>query len=188
MIEQFRRVVPGYDESGATVSTKYTEVVPPTTSQLFPGTTFWLLLGTSDGITRIGANDDPVQTPFFPGPGGTRLVAVRFAPAETAGSVVGDNMSAEDLATIQADAEDKFPGMFEILAREADNPGFHQTDTLDYAFVVDGELWVEFDNGEEQRLTPGSCVVQRGTHHAWRNRSDRPATLVYVIVGAERAG
>ena len=32
---------------------------------------------------------------------------------------------------------------------------------------------------------PGDIVVQRGTNHAWDNRSDRPARMVFILVAAE---
>jgi hypothetical protein len=34
---------------------------------------------------------------------------------------------------------------------------------------------------------PGTVVVQHGTRHAWRNKSDKPATLLAVLVGAGAA-
>jgi hypothetical protein len=30
-------------------------------------------------------------------------------------------------------------------------------------------------------------VVQHGTRHAWRNKSERPATLAFVLIGASAA-
>src|SRR6266850_2466986 len=38
------------------------------------------------------------------------------------------------------------------------------------------------------RLPPppdGSVLRQRGTNHAWSNRTDQPATLAFVLIGAE---
>jgi len=52
--------------------------------------------------------------------------------------------------------------------------------------VLEGELWLELTDGEV-RLTAGDVVVQHGTRHAWRNRSDRPATLLAVLIGARDA-
>jgi hypothetical protein len=43
------------------------------------------------------------------------------------------------------------------------------------------------DDDHEARITPGTVVVQRGTRHAWQNRSDKPATMLYVLVGADRS-
>jgi hypothetical protein len=42
------------------------------------------------------------------------------------------------------------------------------------------------DNGAEVTLTPGTCVVQLGTRHAWKNKADQPALMCYVQIGAVR--
>jgi hypothetical protein len=34
----------------------------------------------------------------------------------------------------------------------------------------------------EVLLRPGSVVVQRGTNHAWANRSGRPCRMLFVLV------
>ena len=62
---------------------------------------------------------------------------------------------------------------------EAD--GFHTTRTIDYVMVLEGEIALELDTGEVT-LGPGDCVVQRGTRHAWRNRSDRPVRMMAVML------
>jgi hypothetical protein len=31
-------------------------------------------------------------------------------------------------------------------------------------------------------------AVQHGNRHAWRNLGDKPATMLFVLVGAKRAG
>jgi mannose-6-phosphate isomerase-like protein (cupin superfamily) len=68
---------------------------------------------------------------------------------------------------------------------EAD--GFHTTQTIDYVMVLEGEIALELDTGEVQ-LKPGDCVVQRGTRHAWRNRSDGPVKMMAVMVSTREAG
>ena len=53
---------------------------------------------------------------------------------------------------------------------EPDAPGMHTTATIDFEVVLEGEVWLELDDGEEVHLRVGDCVVQNGTRHAWRNR------------------
>jgi mannose-6-phosphate isomerase-like protein (cupin superfamily) len=60
--------------------------------------------------------------------------------------------------------------------------GFHKTDTIDYVFVLDGDIVLQLDDGEEL-LHAGDCVVQRRTNHAWRNRGDKPVRLLTVMMG-----
>ena len=64
--------------------------------------------------------------------------------------------------------------------------GFHTTSTVDYVMVLEGAIALELDTGEVA-LRPGDCVVQRGTRHAWRNRSDRPVRMMAVMLSTEPA-
>lgn len=62
----------------------------------------------------------------------------------------------------------------------------HTTDTIDYDIIISGELWLEMDDEVEVHLTPGDCVIQNGTRHAWRNRGSEPCFMVTVMTGAKR--
>jgi quercetin dioxygenase-like cupin family protein len=66
---------------------------------------------------------------------------------------------------------------------ESDQGGMHRTPTVDLICVLSGEIWLELD-AEEVHLRQGDCVVQNGTRHAWRNKSDKPCTMTVVLVGA----
>jgi hypothetical protein len=55
---------------------------------------------------------------------------------------------------------------------EAPHPYMQQTRTLDLCVVLQGEVTLVLDT-QEVALKAGDTVVQRGTRHAWRNRSDR---------------
>lgn len=59
---------------------------------------------------------------------------------------------------------------------------FHTTSSIDYAIVLKGEIWAVMDVGETL-LRAGDVLVQRGTHHAWSNRSAEPAVLAFVLAG-----
>jgi quercetin dioxygenase-like cupin family protein len=58
----------------------------------------------------------------------------------------------------------------------------HRTQSVDYGIVLAGELWLVLDDGSETRLGPGDVVVQRGTDHAWENRSEHTVRVVFVLV------
>jgi hypothetical protein len=59
----------------------------------------------------------------------------------------------------------------------------HRTRTLDYVVVIEGELVLILDDSEVT-LKPGDVVVQRGTDHAWENRSDRIARAAFFHIDA----
>ena len=59
----------------------------------------------------------------------------------------------------------------------------HRTQTIDYVVVIDGEIVLILEDSEVN-LTKGDVVVQRGTNHAWENRSDRVALAAFFHVDA----
>lgn len=61
---------------------------------------------------------------------------------------------------------------------KAPHPYMQRTRTLDFCLVLDGEITLVLDT-EEVHLTAGDTVVQRGTSHAWSNRSGRPCTIAF---------
>jgi quercetin dioxygenase-like cupin family protein len=68
-------------------------------------------------------------------------------------------------------------------------PGYrsamHRTNSVDYVMILDGELEMELDGGEWVHLQAGDVVIQRGTNHAWENKSDRVCRLASVLIAAE---
>jgi quercetin dioxygenase-like cupin family protein len=64
------------------------------------------------------------------------------------------------------------------------HPGMHKTSSVDYALVLDGEIWALMDEGEVL-MHAGDCLVQRGTNHAWSNRTDRPCRMAFILVNAD---
>ena len=49
-----------------------------------------------------------------------------------------------------------------------------------------GEMTLVLDTGEVA-LKPGSVVVQRGTNHAWANRSGKPCRMLFVLIDGQYA-
>ena len=56
------------------------------------------------------------------------------------------------------------------------HPYMQKTRSLDICVVLEGEITLVLDT-QEVSLAAGDIVVQRGTNHAWSNRSDRPAVV-----------
>ena len=48
----------------------------------------------------------------------------------------------------------------------------HKTNTVNYAAVYDGEIWLELDDAKTIHLKRSDVVVQNGTRHAWRKRCE----------------
>ncbi len=60
----------------------------------------------------------------------------------------------------------------------APHPYMQKTRTLDFCLVIEGEITLVLDTAEVQ-LKAGETVVQRGTNHAWSNRSGKPCTVAF---------
>jgi uncharacterized cupin superfamily protein len=58
----------------------------------------------------------------------------------------------------------------------APHPYMQQTRTLDFCLILEGEVTLVLDT-EEVSLKAGDTVVQRGTNHAWSNRSDQSCRI-----------
>ena len=120
----------------------------------------------------------PLGTPVVPPQAGaTSLVVVRFPPDESLVSV--------DPQAAAAEQSEWLPGMVEHFDPQA--PGMHKTNTIDYCIVIEGEVCLELDDGALRELRTGDVVIQRGTRHAWRNRSSKSAAVAYVLIGASAA-
>ena len=61
-------------------------------------------------------------------------------------------------------------------APRAPHPYMQKTPTLDFCLILEGEVTLVLDT-EEVTLQAGDTVVQRGTNHAWSNRSDQPCRI-----------
>lgn len=152
--------------------------------QALPGADFFLLWGTPDGGAKVGERDAaPMLRPYFPGLGASRALFLRWAPHSSEPETVADPAAVAD------EVAQKLPGLLDPFEDGEDGEdGMHTTDTVDYAICLEGELTLRLDNDAEVTLTPGTCVVQLGTRHAWKNKSDQPAWMCYVQIGATRVG
>ena len=141
------------------------------------------LLWATESTDTVGAGaavDRTGEAGFAPASGGTRLMMVRFPPDAVM-------MRADfDAAAFGAEFGRLVPGLAETF--EPDHPGMHTTDSIDYDIVLEGEITLELDDGAQVLLCQHDVAVQHGNRHAWRNLGDKPATMLFVLLGARRAG
>ena len=69
--------------------------------------------------------------------------------------------------------------------KSGEHPGMHRTDTVDYALVLAGEITAIMED-QETVLRAGDVLVQRGTNHAWANRSGKPARIAFILIDGKR--
>lgn len=113
---------------------------------------------------------------YLPYPGETRFMVITFPPDYVMLDPSFDPIKAG------LEAQTKLPGLADTF--EQDSPGMHATDTIDYGIVLDGEICLDLGNGKEAFLRKNDIVIQAGNRHAWRNKSNSPATVAFVLIGA----
>jgi hypothetical protein len=111
-----------------------------------------------------------------PGPGGTSFHFVTFPPGSVFADPSFDGEAARDEALI------RLRGLADHFEKE--DTGMHKTNTVDYAVVYEGEIWLELDDAKTIHLKRGDVVVQNGTRHAWRNKGTKTVTMLFFLNGA----
>ena len=111
-----------------------------------------------------------------PGNGGTILRVIDFPPEPKDPAEREHGMRAT-FAKLYKDADHK--------PENSPHPGMHETETLDYAIVLSGEIVAVMDC-EERLMKTGDILIQRGTNHAWANRSDAPCRICFVLIDGKR--
>ncbi len=174
---KIRRVTTGHNAEGKAVFASDTEVDGVALS-LLPGAEFH----------RFWAADVPPHFPddgaaaaapgYFPPVGGFRFMMFSVAPHSAA------KRAAVDRGALAAEMESKLPGLASHM--EPNNPGMHTTDTIDFEWIVSGEVWLDLDDGATVQLRAGDTVVQNGTRHRWRNEGAEPCRIVVFMVGTPR--
>jgi hypothetical protein len=173
-----RRVVTGHDRSGKAVIASDSQV-EGLTPGLLPGSEFHRLWGANRAPSFPDDGSAPEQNPYFPPVGGFRFGMFTIPPDSHSRPAVAD------LPAAVKELEAALPGLASHM--EADAPGMHTTATIDFEVVLEGEVWLELDDGVVAHLRAGDCVVQNGTRHAWHNRGHVPARLAVFLIGAHHA-
>jgi hypothetical protein len=176
--EGIRRVATGNDAAGRAIVTEDVQL-PVAEPPLMPGLGFQFLWhrASAPGLPDSEPSED--QGPYFPLPGGVRWL-VFTVPAERRSPPAGT-----DLAAAGATTEAMLPGLRATM--EPASPGMHRSDTVDFVYVLEGEIVLELDAGVETTLRAGDTLVQNGTRHAWRNRSGRDCRMLVLMLGAARS-
>ena len=177
-VRRFRRIVTGHDTQGRSVilSDELSPHVMPIMDQPnFAVSDFWK---TDSTPTDNGAAtaEDPCRLPIKVAPpeNGSVFRVVQFPPdkdwaakAAAMGGSVAIDETAKAAHTTGA-------------VRHAH---MHRTRSLDYAIVLSGEIWAVMDQGET-KMVAGDVLIQRGTNHAWANRSNAPCIVAFVLIDA----
>jgi hypothetical protein len=173
----FRRVVTGHDGQGRAIIAS--DGPPERIESLGPhGPTFFEIWNTRETPAAITASaDDPSEATLtlVPPPRGTRLRVLDIEPDSEEIFALSDDEARAHFEKIGA-------GAASARGRgAAPHPFMHRTESIDYGIVLDGEVTLIVDEGETT-VRAGDIVIQRGTNHAWSNRSGRPCRIAFVLI------
>jgi len=128
---------------------------------------------TLDSPAPIGAADSIAEhVGISPPPRGTVVRIIDFPP-EAADPQERRRALHATFSSLYGDAaHDK--------AHQA-HPGMHRTRSVDYAIVIEGEIVAILDK-EETVMRAGDILIQRGTNHAWANRSAAPCRIAFILI------
>ena len=168
-----RRIVTGHDSNGRSVFLHDGPAPDSFPALATPAMQIYLLWRTTTAPASYAGNEDMA-------PEGLR---VPTAPVERGGSVfrIADIPPDKELG----DAPDMGRHGVNVSAEgRKRHVMFHQTDTIDYAICLEGEIWAVLDD-DETLMKAGDVLIQRGTGHAWSNRSDKPCRMAFILIDAE---
>ena len=178
-IRRFRRVVTGHNGDGQSViltDDTSPHVMPIMDQPNFAVTDFWKTTATpADNGTGTAQDLCGLPVQVAPPTDGSVFRVVQFPPdkdwaakAEAMGGSVPIDETAKAANT----------------GGPVRHAHMHRTRSIDYAIVLSGEIWAVMDVGET-KLTAGDMLIQRGTNHAWANRSIEPCVVAFVLIDAQ---
>lgn len=175
MGSSIRRVVTGHDKSGKAIVVL--DGAAPNVRVRAGARSVSTLLWVEDGAPADntgGTDKADRQIGVAPPPTGSIFRVVEFAPEDASGPSISNE---------QMKVEMGLHG--EGAAKPARHPYMHRTESVDYAVVMDGEIDMWLDDSEVH-LKAGDVVVQRGTNHAWVNRSGKPCRIAFILIDARK--
>jgi len=166
-LAELRRVVTGHDREG-----RSTVIFDGPPSRIESPAQIWRTVDAGDGQTQ---DADGASAPIHLDvpPHASLFWIVRMAPGHGTDRQQ-DEARAQRLAEMGASTPHEH------------KRAMHATKTIDYVVVLEGEVTLILDD-TEVTLSQHDCVVQRGTAHAWENRSAEPVLLAFVLVGEDQA-
>jgi quercetin dioxygenase-like cupin family protein len=127
---------------------------------------------TSDGWSR-GSRVEVWSTSATPAPIGTDWDPDKLRPMLTPLK----NGTALKILEFPPDA----PEVVEPGSAAVSPPMMHRTETVDYAIVLSGEIYLMLDDSEVL-VRKGDVVIQHGNSHAWRNRSKQTCHIALLMI------
>lgn len=170
------RVVTGHDAQGKAVVSLNGPLPNVVELKSIPGTFFHEVWSTVATPVLIDNGADPSIGPLSLSPpeSGSRIRFVDIPPDTP-------EFLATALTSMKAAFSQTGNAEASTATTHSPHPLMHRTETIDYGIVIEGDLTLVLDDSEVA-LTVGSVVIQRGTNHAWANRSGKMCRMLFVLL------
>jgi mannose-6-phosphate isomerase-like protein (cupin superfamily) len=164
-----RRIVTGHDEQGQSYVTEDRNAPSVHTNPKRVGYHLTQLWMTDQSPAFVGNEDDPTSRPLKlePPSGGTVVRIIEFGPEGEWLTKIDTNDTKVAWGALGTDTAST------NKSGKAKHPFMHRTQSVDYALVLEGEITLVLDK-EDVLMKTGDFLVERGTNHAWANRSGKP--------------
>jgi mannose-6-phosphate isomerase-like protein (cupin superfamily) len=175
-----RRVVTGHDARGCATVIADAPCPHIRTSPLRAGVAYTNLWQTDRTPAPIHGPADPVTDAMKlePPPDGCNFRYVEFEPESEQLRRASAESARAAFATMG--------GAQHALTQEANapHPWMHRTKSVDFGIVISGEIYLIVDD-REVLLRVGDVCIQRGTNHAWANRSKENCVMAFVLIDGD---
>ena len=171
-----RRVVTGHDRCGKAIIVSDGPLPNVVELAAIPGTKFHEVWSTTGSPAPVGNGSDPTPGALRlpPPPLGTRIRFVDIPPDT-------EDFLAQGASRMKAAFGEIGDAAASTVKQDSPHPLMHRTESIDYGIVISGEITLVLDVGETL-LRVGDVVIQRGTNHAWANRSGAICRMLFVLV------
>ena len=170
-----RRIITGHDADGQSIFTE--DRIAPSIHDNPKRVGYYLtdLWHTDEAPAKINNNLDTTSRPLqlIPPKNGTVVRVVEFGPE----GEWSQNLSASDAQIAFGALGTEKASTF----KKGGHPFMHRTESVDYALVLEGEIYIVLEKGEKL-MKQGDFLVERGTNHAWSNRSGKPCKMLFVLI------
>ena len=170
-----RRIVTGHDAHGKSIFTEDAAAPSVHTNPRRVGyhlTNLWM---TDQTPCLVGNEADPTTRPLTlePPKNGTVVRIVEFGPEGEWTKDLDGSGAKEAFGAMGTDKASTY--------KPGGHPLMHRTESVDYALVLEGEIVIVLDDSE-RLMKQGDFLVERGTSHAWANRSGKPCKMLFVLI------
>jgi mannose-6-phosphate isomerase-like protein (cupin superfamily) len=174
--DDIRRVVTGLDQDNKSVVLFDGRL--PLLGNRNPQVQLWSTDSSPAGFSfKEDRGVKPFSTPnsISPPDDGTIFRVIEFAPVNP------DAISKMDPNLVMKIVGDHAP----TRGVPVRHPLMHRTRTMDYAYIISGEIDMMLDESVVH-LKAGDVVVQQATNHAWINHGPEPCRILFVLVDSKQ--